>query len=59
VSTAVTEQRQTEPRDAFGPGYTIHCLRESFRDLCRQIGKEGARQEIAEIINDEFDGRRQ
>jgi len=57
--TAVTEQPQTEPRDAFGPGYTIHCLRESFRDLCRQIGKEGARQEIAEIINNEFDGRRQ
>jgi len=55
-----TEQRQADtPSDGFGAGYTIHCLRESFRDLCRQIGKEGARQELAEIINNEFDGRRQ
>jgi hypothetical protein len=47
------------PADAYGAGYTIHCLREHFRDLRRQIGFEGARQELAEIINAECDRRSQ
>lgn len=38
-----------------GSGFISYQLRTYFRDLCRVIGKEAARQEIAEIINDEFE----
>jgi hypothetical protein len=40
------------PRDAYGPDYVIHLLREHFEDLRCLIGFEAARQEVAEIIND-------
>lgn len=46
------------PPDAYGPGYVIHNLRSDFADLCRQIGFAAARAEVAEIINDEAEGRR-
>lgn len=43
------------PADGFGPGYLAYSIRSDFRDLCRFIGKEAARQEVAEIINAEFE----
>lgn len=58
--TQITQAEQDDtPSDAYGPGYAIHSIREEFRDLCRMIGREAARQELAEIINAEFEGRRQ
>lgn len=41
--------------DSMGAGYLEYSIRTSFRDLCRLIGKEAARQEIAEIVNAEFE----
>jgi hypothetical protein len=41
----------------FGAGYLEHRIRGDFRDLCRLIGKENARQEVAEIIAAEFTRR--
>ena len=46
------------PRDAYGPGYLAYQIRTEFRDLCRLIGFDSARQEVAEIINDEAEGKR-
>jgi hypothetical protein len=43
--------------DGYGPGFIEYQIRTNFRDLCRLIGKEAARQEIAEIVNAEFDRR--
>lgn len=45
------------PADGYGAGYLEHSIRRDFRDLCRLIGKESARQEVAEIINAEFERR--
>lgn len=53
---AIRDERA--PEDAYGPGYVTYNIRTNFRDLCRMVGKEAARQQIAEIINDEFEGRR-
>lgn len=44
-----------EPKDGYGPGFLEYQLRTNFRDLCRLIGKEAARQEVADIINAEFE----
>jgi hypothetical protein len=44
-----------EPNDGYGPGFIEYQLRSNFRDLCRLIGKEAARQEVAEIVNAEFE----
>lgn len=41
--------------ERFGAGYLEYSIRTNFRDLCRLIGKEAARQEIAEIVNAEFE----
>lgn len=49
-------EQEELPAD-FGAGYLEHRIRGDFRDLCRLIGKESARQEVAEIINAEFERR--
>lgn len=49
-------EQEEAPAD-FGAGYLEHRIRGDFRDLCRIIGKESARQEVAEIINAEFERR--
>lgn len=46
------------PQDAYGVDYILYHMRESFEDLCRLIGFEAARAEIAEIINHKAEGRR-
>lgn len=46
------------PRDAYGPGYLAYQLRTEFRDLCRLIGFDSARQEVAEIILSEMERKR-
>jgi len=46
------------PDDAYGPGYVIHNLDEYFGQLMAMIGPEAARQEMAEVINNRFAGRR-
>lgn len=48
-------QREEAPVDGFGAGFLEYQIRSNFRDLCRLIGKEAARQEVAEIINGEFE----
>ena len=40
------------------PGMVDYAARTAFRDLMRVHGFEDARQRMAEIINDEADGRR-
>lgn len=49
------EPKDDTPADGYGAGYLEHSIRRDFRDLCRIIGKESARQEVAEIINAEFE----
>jgi hypothetical protein len=50
------QERETEtPADGYGAGFIEYSIRTSFRDLCRLIGFESARQEVAEIVNDEFE----
>jgi hypothetical protein len=39
----------------YGAGFLEHSIRTDFRDLCRLIGRENARAEVAEIINAEFE----
>lgn len=46
------------PRDAYGPDYITFHIREEFADLCRLIGFENARAEVAEIINHHAGGER-
>jgi hypothetical protein len=48
------ETMSETPADGFGAGHLEYQIRVNFRDLCRLIGKEAARQEIAEIVNAEF-----
>ena len=43
------------PPDGYGPGYLIYSMSADFHALCCLIGKENARQEVAEIINAEFE----
>jgi len=59
--TPRTETRDTSdaPSDGFGAGYLTHRLREDFDDLCRIVGFENARQEMAEIINAKCERRHQ
>jgi hypothetical protein len=42
----------------YGAGFLAYQLRTTFRDLCRVIGFENARQEVAEIINAETERKR-
>ncbi len=44
-----------EPKDGYGPGYLVYSIAADFHALCCQIGPEAARQEMAEIINTEFE----
>lgn len=46
------------PRDAYGAGYVAYQIRTEFRDLCRLVGFEIARQEVAEIILSEMERKR-
>lgn len=58
-STHLHEEQQSEtPTDGYGAGFIEYSIRSSFRDLCRLIGFENARNEIAEIINSEAERRR-
>ena len=45
------------PPDVFGDGYLTYSIRTEFRDLCRLVGFENARQTVAEIINSECERR--
>lgn len=58
IHTDEGRERET-PSDGYGPGYVAYAIRTQIRDLRRMIGLEAARQEVAEILNDEFEGRRQ
>lgn len=58
MSAALAPDRET-PADGFGAGYLEYQIRSDFRDLCRLIGKENARREVAEIINAEFERKSQ
>lgn len=40
-------------------GFLEYTMRTTFRDLTRVYGFEGARELVAQIINDEADRRRQ
>lgn len=51
--------RDETPTDGYGAGFIEYSIRSSFRDLCRLIGFENARNEIAEIINSEAERKRQ
>lgn len=53
------ETARETPADGYGPGYVAYEIRTHIRDLRRLIGLEAARQEVAEILNEEFEGRRQ
>lgn len=58
MTSPMTEQveRQPEtPRDGYGVGYIVYSLAADFHALCCLCGPEAARQEIAEIINAEFE----
>lgn len=58
--TALMTQREHErdtPADGYGAGFLTYSIRSDFRDLCRLIGFENARAELAEIINSENDRR--
>jgi len=46
------------PTDGFGPGFIVYQLASYFHALCCVSGPEHARQEMAEIINAEFDRKR-
>lgn len=60
MDAKLRENPSTEaPADGYGPGFIEYSIRTSFRDLCRVIGKPQARQIVAEIVNDEFEGKRQ
>jgi hypothetical protein len=41
-----------------GPGFLEYSIRTNFRDLCRLIGFENARAEVAEIILSEASRKR-
>ncbi|KRB22705.1 hypothetical protein [Mesorhizobium sp. Root172] len=43
------------PKDGYGPGYIVYSLATDFHALCCLIGPEAARQEMAEVINSEFE----
>lgn len=52
-------ETRDEPKDGYGAGFLEYSIRTSFRDLCRLIGFENARNEVAEIINSERERKRQ
>jgi len=52
------EARDDAPADGYGAGFLEYSIRRDFRDLCRIVGFENARNEVAEIINSEADRRR-
>lgn len=55
---AMVPEEETPPADGYGAGFIEYGIRTSFRDLCRVLGRSQARQVVAEIINDEFEGKR-
>jgi hypothetical protein len=53
------EAADEQGRDGiYGAGFLAYQLRTTFRDLCRVIGFENARQEVAEIVNAETERKR-
>lgn len=54
-----TERETETPPDGYGAGFLTYQLASTFHALRCLIGAEEARQEMAEIINAEFEGRRQ
>ncbi len=55
VGAAAERVVRETPDDGYGAGFLEYSIRNDFRDLCRLIGKENARREVAEIINAEFE----
>lgn len=51
-------EREEDPEDGWGAGMLEYSIRSDFRDLCRIVGFEKARQEVAEIINAECERKR-
>lgn len=43
------------PKDGFGAGFLVYRIAADFHALCCMTGPEAARQELAEIINSEFE----
>ena len=61
--TALLQLSQTiheaeNPRDGYGAGFLVYSLAADFHALCCLAGPEAARQEMAEIINSEFERKR-
>lgn len=57
--SALPQVTRELPEVTYDPGYSVHRIRAEFEDLCRVIGFEAARREVAEIINERANGRRQ
>ena len=56
VNSNLRDSQDSEaPKDGLGAGYLIYRLAADFHALCCLSGPEAARQEIAEIINSEFE----
>ncbi len=52
------EGSEVQPEaEIYGAGFIEYSIRTSFRDLCRLVGFENARAEVAEIINSEASRR--
>lgn len=58
IGSLVPMERRETPKDGYGAGYVVYRLATDLHELCCLIGCEAARQEIAELINAEFNGRR-
>jgi hypothetical protein len=58
AATQTRLEREDEPKDAYGAGFLEYSIRSDFRDLCRMIGFENARREVAEIIIAECERKR-
>lgn len=59
---SVETRRETAddtPVDGYGPGFLVYRMSQDFHELCCRIGKENARQEIAEVINSECERKKQ
>jgi hypothetical protein len=53
--STLREKSDETPADGYGPGFIVYSLASDFHVLCCLIGPEAARQEMAEVINSEFE----
>lgn len=56
-NSTLREKTEQASDEIYGPGFIEYSIRTSFRDLCRLVGFENARAEVAEIINSEASRR--